>query len=212
MITTVIFDIGNVLAAYDWEGALKRLGYSEETREIIGNAVFRSADWNEMDRGVLTLEELLQRFIKRAPEYEKEIRQAIYNYKDMAHQYDYTKPWLKELKEKGLRLYYLSNYGEFGVQETLEALDFRELMDGGIFSYEVKMIKPSRWIFEELLYRYKLNREEAVFFDDSAANARSRPARLVSTASSLRVMKMPVRSLKACWPGKGKAPSPSRSE
>ena len=171
MITTVIFDIGNVLAAYDWEDALKRLGYSEEAREIIGNAVFRSADWNEMDRGVLTLEELLQRFIKRAPEYEKEIRQAIYNYKDMAHQYDYTKPWLKELKEKGLRLYYLSNYGEFGVQETLEALDFRELMDGGIFSYEVKMIKPSRWIFEELLYRYKLNREEAVFFDDSAANA-----------------------------------------
>ena len=71
MITTVIFDIGNVLAAYDWEDALKRLGYSEETREIIGNAVFRSADWNEMDRGVLTLEELLQRFIKRAPEYEK---------------------------------------------------------------------------------------------------------------------------------------------
>ena len=144
MITTVIFDIGNVLAAYDWEDALKRLGYSEETREIIGNAVFRSADWNEMDRGVLTLEELLQRFIKRASEYEKEIRQAIYNYKDMAHQYDYTKPWLKELKEKGLRLYYLSNYGEF--------------------------------------------------------------------ASSLRVMKTPVRSLKACWPGKGKAPSPSRSE
>ena len=51
MITTVIFDIGNVLAAYDWEGSLKRLGYSDETREIIGNAVFRSADWNEMDRG-----------------------------------------------------------------------------------------------------------------------------------------------------------------
>ena len=35
MITTVIFDIGNVLAAYDWEGSLKRLGYSDETREII---------------------------------------------------------------------------------------------------------------------------------------------------------------------------------
>ena len=33
------------------------------------------------------------------------------------------------------------------------------------------MIKPSRWIFEELLYRYGINREEAVFFDDNAANA-----------------------------------------
>lgn len=211
MITTVIFDIGNVLAAYDWEDALKRLGYSKETREIIGNAVFRSADWNEMDRGVLTLEELLQRFIKRAPEYEKEIRQAIYNYKDMAHQYDYTKPWLKELKEKGLRLYYLSNYGEFGVQETLEALDFRELMDGGIFSYEVKMIKPaagsSRNCFT--VTSSTVRRRSSSM---TALPTPKPPARLVSTASSLRVMKMPVRSLKACWPGKGKAPSPSRSE
>ena len=171
MITTIIFDIGNVLAAYSWEGALKHLGYPEETIDIIGNAVFRSADWNEMDRGVLTLEELLQRFIKNAPDYEKEIRQVIYNYKDMIHQYDYTRPWLKELKKRGLRIYYLSNYGEFGVQETQEALNFRDLMDGGIFSYEVKIIKPSRWIFEELLFRYNIRPEEALFFDDNAANA-----------------------------------------
>ncbi|MFQ9152908.1 MAG: hypothetical protein ACLR6B_16915 [Blautia sp.] len=71
MITTIIFDIGNVLAAYDWEGALRRLGCQDETFEAVADAVFRSPDWKEMDRGVLTLEELLQRFIRRAPEYEK---------------------------------------------------------------------------------------------------------------------------------------------
>ena len=81
---------------------------------------------------------------------------------------------------------------------NLEALDFRELMDGGIFSYEVKMIKPSRWIFEELLYRYGINREEAVFFDDNAANAEA-ACQVGLHGISLRVMKMPVRSWKACW-------------
>ena len=171
MIKNIIFDVGMVLVNWDPHAAFQELGFDEKTEEAVGNATVYSDAWNESDRSVLDAEEQLAVFVQNAPEYEKEIRQAIYNYKDMAHQYDYTKPWLKELKEKGLRLYYLSNYGEFGVQETLEALDFRELMDGGIFSYEVKMIKPSRWIFEELLYRYKLNREEAVFFDDSAANA-----------------------------------------
>lgn len=148
MITTIIFDIESVLAAYDWEDALRRLGCQDETFEAVANAVFRSPDWKEMDRGVLTLEELLQRFIRRAPEYEKEIRQVILDYSYMARQYPYTRPWLKELKERGFRLYYLSNYGEFGVQETQKALDFRELMDGGLFSYEVQLIKPDRWIYE----------------------------------------------------------------
>ena len=78
MITTIIFDIESVLAAYDWEDALRRLGCQDETFEAVANAVFRSPDWKEMDRGVLTLEELLQRFIRRAPEYEKEIRQVIH--------------------------------------------------------------------------------------------------------------------------------------
>ena len=171
MIKNIIFDVGMVLVNWDPHAAFQELGFDEKTEEAVGNATVYSDAWNESDRSVLDAEEQLAVFVQNAPEYEKEIRQAIYNYKDMAQQYDYTKPWLKELKEKGLRLYYLSNYGEFGVQETLEALDFRELMDGGIFSYEVKMIKPSRWIFEELLYRYGINREEAVFFDDNAANA-----------------------------------------
>mgnify|MGYP007094092343 CR=1 FL=1 len=35
MITTVIFDIGNVLAAYDWEDALKRLGGLLKTPGIL---------------------------------------------------------------------------------------------------------------------------------------------------------------------------------
>ena len=45
MITTVIFDIGNVLAAYDWEDALKRLGYSEETSEMRSLEVQTGMRW-----------------------------------------------------------------------------------------------------------------------------------------------------------------------
>ena len=52
-------------------------------------------------------------------------------------------------------------------------------MDGGLFSYEVQLIKPDRWIYEELLRRYQISPEEAVFFDDSLPN--------IETACSLGI-------------------------
>ena len=43
-------------------------------------------------------------------------------------------------------------------------------MDGGIFSYEEKVIKPEATIYRLLLERYNLNAEECVFFDDVEKN------------------------------------------
>lgn len=173
MIDTVVFDIGNVLAAFDWEGNLKKFSFPEEEYEAIADALFRSSDWNEMDRGVLTLEEVIQRFIRKAPQYAEDIRKVVHSYSGMIRQYPYTKPLIRRLKEKGCKVYYLSNYGEFAFEETKKELDFTELMDGGLYSYEVKMVKPCRWIFEELMERYQIDREKAVFFDDNPANARA---------------------------------------
>lgn len=173
MIKNIIFDIGNVLAAFCWEENLKSFEFPEEEYEAIADALFRSSDWGEMDRGVLTVEEVITRFCKKAPEYAEDIRKVVYSYAGMIKQYPYTKPLIRTLKEKGYHVYYLSNYGEFGIEQTKEALDFIEMMDGGLFSYEVQMIKPCKWIFMELMERYGLKPEECVFLDDNAGNAKA---------------------------------------
>lgn len=171
MIKNIIFDIGNVLAAFDWEGNLKKFGFSDEEYEAIADAVYRSEDWNEMDRGVMTTEEVIRRFCDKIPQYEKDVRRVISAYSGTIRQYPYTKKLIRTLKEKGYRVYYLSNYGEYAVQKTKKELDFTELMDGGLFSYEVKMVKPNRWLFAELMRRYQLKPEECLFFDDNPKNA-----------------------------------------
>lgn len=163
MIKNIIFDIGNVLAAFDWEGNLKKFGFSDEEYEAIADAVYRSDDWNEMDRGVMTTEEVIRRFCTKIPRYETDVRRAIGAYSGTIRQYPYTKKLIRTLKEKGYRVYYLSNYGEYAVQQTKKELDFTELMDGGLFSYEVKMVKPNRWLFAELMRRYQLTPEECIF-------------------------------------------------
>lgn len=170
MINTVIFDIGNVLVGYDWQSTLHSYGFSAEKFEVLANAVYRHTDWNEMDRGVLTVEEVTRRFISHAPQYESDIRRLIADISKTIHQYSYTKPLLKKLRTAGYRLYYLSNYGEYGREQTKNELDFISLMDGGLFSYEVQMVKPNRWIYAEACRRFDIHPEEAIFFDDNPAN------------------------------------------
>ena len=83
MIKNIIFDIGNVLAAFDWEGALNRFNFPEEEYEAIADAVFRSSDWNEMDRGVMTVEEVTARFCKKVPQYAEDVKRVIGSYSYM---------------------------------------------------------------------------------------------------------------------------------
>ena len=49
-------------------------------------------------------------------------------------------------------------------------LDFLPLMDGGILSYQEKLIKPDPAIYQLLLARYGLKADECVFLDDTERN------------------------------------------
>lgn len=170
MITTVIFDIGNVLVSFDWQTHLDSFGFSSEKREIIADAVFRNNDWNEMDRGVLTIEECIARFISHAPQYAEDIRKIVLGVRETIQPLPYTEELLRTLRANGLNLYYLSNYGKFGYEETKDKLAFTKMMDGGLYSYEAQMIKPNLWIYAELCERYHIHPMEAVFLDDNLAN------------------------------------------
>ena len=52
----------------------------------------------------------------------------------------------------------------------MDALDFIPYMDGGILSYQDRMIKPDAKIYQLLLARYELKAQESVFIDDTLAN------------------------------------------
>ena len=170
MIKNLIFDIGNVLADYNWRGFLEAQGFEPEMVERIGKAAPLSKEWNEYDRGVWTDEEILDSFVKNDPEIETEIRKAYASFRGMVKMRDYTIPWLKELKAKGYHLYYLSNFSGKARRDCSESLQFLPLMDGGILSYEDKLIKPDAAIYELLLKRYNLEAEDSVFMDDTMPN------------------------------------------
>lgn len=170
MITTIIFDIGNVLADFSWKEHYESFGYDEAMVERIAKATVKNPTWNEYDRGVMSSEEIVREFVESDPEIEQDIRRVLKDLGAMVKRNDYAIPWLKELKAKGYRVLYLSNFSEKAETDCAHALDFIPYMDGGILSYQEKVIKPMPEIYQLLLDRYNLKPEECVFMDDTVVN------------------------------------------
>lgn len=170
MIRNIIFDIGNVLAAWRWREYYESLHYDSETTDRLARATVLSPLWEEFDRGEMDEEVLLGRFIENDPELAEEIRGVRDNIHDMLGRYDYAIPWLEDLKSKGYKVYYLSNFSRLAHEQCIHALDFLPLMDGGILSYQEKLIKPNPAIYRLLLERYGLEAGECVFLDDTQRN------------------------------------------
>ena len=170
MIRNIIFDIGNVLTDYRWEGFLADKGFDAEMIKKIAKASIMHPLWAEYDRGTWTDEQVLAAFVKDAPELEKELHQAFENIAGMVTPRAYAIPWLQELKAKGYHVYYLSNFSHKAETECAEALNFLPEMEGGILSYKEHLIKPEPEIYRTLLDKFNLVADECVFLDDRREN------------------------------------------
>ncbi len=170
MIDTVIFDIGGVLANLTWENMYNAFGFSEEVMHRVANATVHSGDWKEYDRGVLTDEEILRRFIAHDPELSEEITLSQKNIHGILSKRDNSIPWIKAVKAAGYRTLYLSNFSSKALKDCSDAMDFLPYLDGGVFSYKVQLIKPDDVIYLYIIYKYHLNPSECVFIDDTEEN------------------------------------------
>ncbi|MBQ8814045.1 MAG: HAD family phosphatase [Lachnospiraceae bacterium] len=173
MIRHIIFDIGNVLVAFQWEKRFKSFCSSPEELERLAKATVLSDMWKEYDRGVLSEDELMDGFIRNDPELESVIRTCLSSYSGMLRTYDYTISWIKELKQNGYNVYYLSNMPAVAVRDCADDLEFIRKTDGGILSYSERMVKPDPAIYYLLMERYGLRPEECVFLDDSEKNIKT---------------------------------------
>ena len=170
MIKNVVFDIGNVLIAFSWREVMLSCGIKEEDIETIANATVRSPYWNELDRGVLTDDEILEKFVAGAPGLEDETRRFFAKVTDSMPPFDYSKGWLHSVKERGYNVYILSNFSNYNFNTCRPSYTFLEEADGMIISYQHHVVKPEPRIYEILLETYSLDPRECVFIDDRADN------------------------------------------
>ncbi len=169
-ITTIVFDIGNVLAQFRWKEYLQECGYSPEMIERIGKATVQSGYWDEWDRGEREEEELIEESIARDPGIKQEILSFFRSFDQVVREYPYSTKLVKDLKENGYQVYLLSNYSKKHFTLSKPTFTFINYVDGGIISYEVKAIKPEPKIYQTLIDQYDISPREAVFLDDLERN------------------------------------------
>lgn len=78
--------------------------------------------------------------------------------------------YIKELKAKGYKMYLLTNITEDSYNYINNVINIDTVFDGGIYSYQEHVIKPNPNIYNLLIDRFKLNKEETIFFDDKEKN------------------------------------------
>lgn len=185
MIRNVVFDIGKVLIGFDWDNYIGGL-FDEETGAHVSSAMFGGESWIELDRGVMSVDEIVGLFHAAEPEYREQISEAFRRIGECVVKRGWASQLIDSIKDRGYKVYFLSNMSEHVLASNPEAFEFTGHMDGGIFSCRVKAVKPDAEIFCKLFERYDLRPEECIFIDDqrdniaAAAKLGMKPIRFIS--------------------------------
>jgi len=169
-VKNLIFDVGNVLLEYRWNQMLLDYGLSKEEAAVAGPLFFEHDIWKELDLGNLSVEEVICLYEKALPQYAGLIRWFLTNLDLMPIPRKDVWEKVHALKQKGYRIYLLSNYNKDFFDIHTKNADFLDDIDGKVVSYQIHKIKPDPAIYEYLLEKYNLLPEESVFFDDRAEN------------------------------------------
>lgn len=172
MIKNLIFDVGGVLFDYRWKEMFMDYGLDEDNAIRVGTQMFNDPDrtWDIFDLGIKSDEEIADILCKKYPGDEDVIRWFIRHGEYM--QVPRPKVWKKvhELKQKGYKIYILSNYPESLFKKHTEYADFMDDIDGLMVSYMIHKAKPAEDIYKALCDKYGLDRSESIFFDDRSEN------------------------------------------
>jgi len=173
MIKNLIFDVGNVLIEYRWNQMLLDYGLSKEEAAVAGPLFFEHETWKELDLGNMPVEDVICLYEKQLPQYAGLIRWFLTHLELMPVPRPDVWEKVHALKEKGYRIYLLSNYNEDFFRVHTQGAAFLADIDGKVVSYEIHKIKPYPEIYQHLLDKYELKAQECVFFDDRPENTQT---------------------------------------
>ena len=170
MIKNIIFDCSDTLLRFRSVDLLTELCGSRKRAEELHLLFLTNDTWALYDNGKISTEALTTYLQSLVPAEEQHIP-ALYlaRYPSYFTPIDGMPALLAELKDKGYRIYLLSDF-----PETFDALpkqfDFFALFDELVVSYRVGISKRDGDIFAYILDHCGLNAAECLFVDDMPHN------------------------------------------
>ncbi len=175
----IVFDLGAVLLTWD-PASLVRTHLdahapTAEAAQALARELFHHEDWLGFDRGTHTLDVAVGRMAQRLALPADTLEALLEPMGEWLVPIAVTVDLLDDLRRRrdageDLRLYYLSNMSMPWARALEQRAPFLSWFDGGLFSGDVKVLKPQPAIYALLAERFGLSAAETVFIDDSKPN------------------------------------------
>ena len=174
--SAVVFDLGGVLIDWNPRYLYRKLFDDEAAMEsFLADVV--SPEWNGQQDAGRTWAEAVEVLTREHPEQRDLIAAYWHRWQEtLGDAIGPTVQILEELRERGVRLYALSNWSAETFPVARPRYPFLDWFDGIVISGEVKLAKPDPRIFRHMLDRFSLDPAATVFIDDSEANVRAAAA------------------------------------
>ncbi len=175
MITTYIFDFGNVLANFYPEKLTAPYVNDEAERKYLADIIFDRSIWDRLDDGTYSDDDAKREIRKRLPVEKHELACKIYdNWIDNLTPVPGMCELIADIRRKGdKKLYLLSNISRgfaANFKNTPWVKELLDSFDGLVLTGTLGIVKPTREIFEYMFNTFGFKAEECIFVDDSEKN------------------------------------------
>lgn len=166
----IVFDLGGVVFNWQPDALIRRVFPDEETQALVKAKILGHADWVEVDRGSLSLDDAITRAGARTGLSIERVARLFDAVPPSLTPIQETIRLIRSIRDTDHRLYVLSNMGLASMAYLEERYDIWDLFDGIVVSSRIGKVKPEQGIYEHLLTEHRLIATETVFIDDLAEN------------------------------------------
>lgn len=166
----IVFDLGGVLVRWAPDAILAGCFSDPAARRKVLDHFVGHADWLALDRGTLAPRDAVARASARTGLPVQEIARFLDCVPASLTPIVETIGLLERLKNRGQKLFCLSNMHFASIDFIERTHAFYRLFDGAVISCRLNVIKPEAAIYDHLLKEHGLQANQTVFIDDVEAN------------------------------------------
>jgi len=172
----IVFDLGRVLLRWRPEVLVASVLPARAADEAAAGhwvaQIFQAygGDWARFDRGTIEVPELVARIAQRSGLGEAEVRAVVDAAPDELQPLPETVGWVRRLQAAGRRLHFLSNMPAPFARAVQARHDVLSAFVSGVFSSDVRLIKPEAGVFALAAARFGLPPAQLLLVDDHAPN------------------------------------------
>ena len=170
LITSVVFDLGNVLIDWNPRYLYRKLIPTETELEWFLENIC-DEKWNAKHDAGHSFSDGIAEYSKKFPQYSELIEAWFGRWEEMlGDSLEEVVDILSALKLSRMSLYILSNWSAETYPIAEKRFDFLHWFDGKVISGEIGILKPDLEIFKFLMTSYNLTPQKTVFIDDKLVN------------------------------------------